>query len=263
MGGSLDSIDEIEAKLEEIFRKEERKYKRIKDDDYFKVKQLAFDQRTIRSLLKLFNKGVLYDITWVISAGKESLVMAGLGPEGEVAIKVYRVYTANFKKYIEYLAGDYRFVPVKDRDKIIRIWAKKEFRNLKRMRDVGVNVPRPVDVSGNVLVMEFIGQDATPAPLLKDVEQLPNPKATMESIIEDIKKTYQEAELVHGDLSEYNIMYWRETHWIIDVSQAVVITHPLAYSLLLRDLERVTQFFYRRFKLSVPDPHKLAEEISE
>ncbi len=258
----MDNIDELEAKLEEIFRKEEKKYKRMKDEEYYKVRQLAFDQRTVRSLLKLFNKGVLYDLTWVISAGKEALVLAGVGPEGEVAVKVYRVYTANFKKYIEYLAGDYRFIPVKDRDKIIRMWAKKEFRNLKRLKQAGVKVPKPIDVTGNVLVMEFIGENATPAPLLRDLEDLKDPKGVMEAIIEDISRSYREAELVHGDLSEYNIMYWQGSHWIIDVSQAVVITHPMAFSLLLRDLERVTQFFYKRFKLTVPDPYKLAEEIS-
>ncbi len=258
----MEDVEELEAKLEEIFRKEEKKFKRIKDEEYYKVRQLAFDQRTVRSLLKLFNKGVLYDLTWVISAGKEALVLAGMGPEGEVAVKVYRVYTANFKKYVDYLAGDYRFIPVKDRDKIIRMWAKKEFRNLKRLREAGVKVPKPIDVTGNVLVMEFIGKDATPAPLLKDLESLDDPESIMNSIIEDIRKAYREAELVHGDLSEYNIMYWEDSHWIIDVSQAVVITHPLAFSLLLRDLERVTQFFYRRFKLTVPDPYKLAEEIS-
>ncbi|MCD6348562.1 MAG: serine protein kinase RIO, partial [Candidatus Korarchaeota archaeon] len=110
-----DRFEELEEKIERLLERDREKEKRIKDEDYFKVKQLAFDNRTIRALLKLFNKGVLDDVTWVISAGKESLILAGRGPEGELAIKIYRIYTSNFKKYLDYIIGDHRFPPIKDR----------------------------------------------------------------------------------------------------------------------------------------------------
>ncbi len=255
-----DRFEELEERIEELLERD-RSRKRIKDEEYFKVRQLAFDNRTVRALLKLFNKGVLDDLTWVISAGKESLVLAGKGPEGELAIKIYRIYTANFRKYLDYIIGDHRFPPVRDRDKIIPLWAKKEFRNLKRLRDAGVRVPKPIDVVGNVLVMEFIGKDGVPAPLLRDTE-LVDPGRYLEEILEDIRRSYIEADLVHGDLSEYNIMVWEDHPWIIDVSQAVVTAHPLSFSLLLRDLERVTSFFKKRYRIDVPDPYKLAEELA-
>ncbi len=52
-----------------------------------------------------------------------------------------------------------------------------------------------------------------------------------------------EAQLVHGDLSPYNILVWKEDPYMIDLSQAVLITHPDAARLLRRDMEKVEAFF--------------------
>ncbi len=255
-----DRLEELEKRIEKLLERE-RSRRKVRDEDYFKVRQLAFDSRTVRALIKLFNKGVLDDLTWIVSAGKESLVLAGKGPAGELAVKIYRIYTTNFGKYLEYIIGDHRFPIVRDKDKIIPIWARKEFRNLKRLREVGVRVPRPVDVVGNVLVMEFIGSDGIPAPLLKDAN-LNDPVSYLDEILGQVKRSYVDADLVHGDLSEYNIMIWDDFPWIIDVSQAVVTAHPRSFSLLVRDLERVTSFFKKRYRIDVPDPYKLADELA-
>ncbi len=254
-----DKFDELEDKIEEILGKEKTR-KKIKDSEYYKVRQLAFDMRTVRSLLKLFNRGILTDLTWIINSGKESLVLAGKGPEGEVAVKVYKIYTANFKRYLDYINGDYRFRVSRDKSKIIFTWAKKEYRNLKRMKSSGVRVPRPIDVVGNVLVMEFIGENGIPAPILKDVE-LDRPDRYARDILDNIKKMYLRADLVHGDLSEYNIMIWKDLPWIIDVSQAVVSSHPNSFSLLVNDIRRITSFFKKRYHIDLPDPYKIAEEL--
>lgn len=255
-----DRLEELEERVEEIIKRG-REERRIKDDEYYEVKQLVFDDRTVRNLLKLFNKGTLDDITWIISSGKESVVLAGRGTGTEVAVKIHRVHTANFGRYLDYIVGDHRFVPVRDREKLVYLWAKKEFRNLRRMWDSGVNVPRPIDIAGNIVVMEFIGEGSVPAPLLREVEELENPREVRDLILEDVKRCYVKAGLVHGDLSEYNLMYWRGRPWMIDVSQAVVLEHPLSYSLLLRDLERVINFFKRRYGLNSTDAREVAEGL--
>lgn len=262
-GGELNlasGFEDLEEKIEEIVRRG-REDKRIKDEEYYEVKQLVFDERTVRNLLKLFNKGVLEDVTWIISSGKESVVLAGRGPGGELAVKIHRVHTANFKRYLDYIVGDHRFIPVRDREKLVYLWAKKEFRNLKRMHESGIRVPKPVDIAGNVLLMEFIGENSVPAPLLREVEELEDPERVRDAILDYVRKSYVDAGLVHGDLSEYNVMYWNREPWVIDVSQAVVIEHPLSFSLLTRDLERVISFFKRRFGIDSLDALELAEAI--
>ncbi len=257
-----EGYEEIERRLERMMEEEyAKRAKRLKDEEYYKVRQLVFDTRTVRALIKLFNKGVIRDITWIVSAGKEAVVMAGTGPEGDVAVKVYKIATANFRKYLDYIVGDYRFVPVRDRDRLIKLWAKKEYRNLFRLYEAGVTVPKPLAVVGNVLVMQFIGDEGFPAPLLKEVRKLPDPSSMLDAILADVRRAYLDAELVHGDLSEYNIMYWRERHWIIDVSQAVVTLHPMAEAYLRRDVERVIHFFSSRFGVKGPDPWSFVDEL--
>jgi RIO kinase 1 len=60
-----------------------------------------------------------------------------------------------------------------------------------------------------------------------------------------LERLYRKADLVHGDLSEYNIMMWKGKPVIFDVSQAVPTSHPMAEFLLRRDLENVSKFFSR------------------
>jgi RIO kinase 1 len=60
-----------------------------------------------------------------------------------------------------------------------------------------------------------------------------------------LERLYRKAELVHGDLSEYNIMMWKGNPVIFDVSQAVPTSHPMAKFFLQRDLTNVNRFFSR------------------
>ncbi len=77
-------------------------------------------------------------------------------------------------------------------------------------------------------------------------------------IIEEMKKMHK-AKLVHGDLSEYNILVWEGKPYIIDVAQAVPLDHPLADELMLRDLKNMVRVFK---KLGVDiSPKELAKEI--
>jgi RIO kinase 3 len=55
-----------------------------------------------------------------------------------------------------------------------------------------------------------------------------------------MKKIHRECKLVHADLSEYNMLWFDNKVWIIDVSQAVEIAHPAALEFLFRDCSSVT-----------------------
>jgi RIO kinase 1 len=105
-------------------------------------------------------------------------------------------------------------------------------------------VPKPIAVKNNVLIMEFIGRNGVSAPSLK--EQYPkNPEKVYKTLISYLKRLYQRAELVHGDLSEYNIMIWKGLPIIFDMSQAVPLSHPMANFLLNRDIANINRFFSR------------------
>lgn len=184
----------------------------------------------------------------VVSAGKESRVYWGKGVGGrDLAVKIYLTSSAEFRKgMMKYIMGDYRFdknVPKSTR-KLVILWAKKEFNNYTELFKAGVSVPEPIDQYENVLVMSFIGDNGVRAPLLKEADlTIEEYTRIFHELIEDIKKAYLKARLIHGDLSEYNVMIWNKKHYIIDVSQAVPITHPNAVELLQRDLRNLLRFF--------------------
>jgi len=207
----------------------------------------VFDQATLMVIYSFLNSGVLYEVHGVVNAGKEARVYWGKNKEGkELAVKIYLTASAEFKKgMLKYIEGDYRFKGVKrDTRSLIFAWAQKEFRNLEQASRAKVRVPKPIAVRNNVLVMEFIGKDGVSAPSLK--EQLPsNPEKVYNTLLTYLRRLYRKAELVHGDLSEYNIMMWKGNPVIFDVSQAVPTSHPMAEFFLRRDLANMNRFFSR------------------
>jgi RIO kinase 1 len=207
----------------------------------------VFDRATLLVIYQFLNSGVLYEVHGVVNAGKEARVYLGKTKEGkDLAVKIYLTTSAEFRKgMLKYIEGDYRFKGVKrDTRSLIFTWAQKEFRNLEQASRAKVRVPKPVAVRNNVLVMEFIGKDGVSAPSLK--EQSPSdPDEVYSLLLTYLTRLYRKAKLVHGDLSEYNIMMWKGKPVIFDVSQAVPTSHPRAEFLLRRDLANVNRFFSR------------------
>src|SRR4030067_205135 len=126
----------------------------------------VFDQATRMVVYKFMTEGVLDEVHGVVSAGKEARVYWGKNKEGkDLAVKIYLTSSAEFKKgMFKYIEGDYRFKGVKhDTRSLIFAWAQKEFRNLEQAFRAKVNVPKPIGVRNNVLVMEFIGKNGVRA----------------------------------------------------------------------------------------------------
>ena len=223
----------------------------------------VFDQATRMVIYRFLTEGVLNEVHGVVSAGKEARVYWGKSKEGtDLAVKIYLTSSAEFKKGMtKYIEGDYRFKGVKhDTRSLIFAWAQKEFRNLEQADKVGVNVPKPIAVKNNVLVMEFIGKEGVSAPSLK--EQMPaNPEKTYHQMLTSLRKLYKKADLVHGDASEYNIMMWKRNAVIFDMGQAVPTSHPLARFLLERDLVNLNKFF-SRLGVSVLSPEEAYRKVT-
>ena len=207
----------------------------------------VFDQSTRMVLFRFLSKGILNEVNGVVSAGKEARVYWGKTKEDkELAVKIYLTSSAEFKKgMMMYIEGDYRFKNVKhDTRSLIYTWAQKEYKNLQEAARAKIRVPTPIALESNVLIMEFLGKDGVSAPTLK--EQLPDdPEKTYKLLLTYMKRLYKKAELVHGDLSEYNLITWKGKLVMFDMSQSVPTSHPLAQFLLNRDITNVNRFFSR------------------
>jgi RIO kinase 1 len=234
----------LEHHLKEV---EERDRMLIKDRSSERaVLEEVFDQSTLMTIYDFLNKGIIESIFGVVNAGKEARVYWGKDSDGdELAIKIYLTVSAEFKKgMLSYIEGDPRFARVKrDTRSLIYTWAQKEFKNLQRANEVSVRVPKPIAVNHNVLIMEFIGKEGVSAPLLK--ESFPRkPEKLYQQLLACVEKLYQKAELVHADLSEYNVMLWKNKPVLFDFAQAVHVKHPMASRFLRRDLENLFQYFH-------------------
>ena len=235
----------------ELSRKEKRyeteQLMKEKHSEEYEALEEVFDRSTLMTIYAFLNKGVIDQIFGAVKAGKESKLYWGKDKEGKVlAIKIFLTISSEFKRgMIPYIEGDPRFAHIKrDTRSLVYAWTQKEFKNLTQAVEAGVKVPKPIDVSHNVLIMEFIGEEGESAPLLRETE-IKNPKRIYNLVLGSVKKLYQKAKLVHGDLSEYNIMLWKNQPVLFDVSQAVPLEHPMADQLLRRDLENVNRYFKR------------------
>ena len=235
---------------------------RDKDRDTLKVIESVFDFQTSMLIVKLMNKGIIKDIGFCFSTGKEANVYHGIGYKGkELAIKIYRTTTAEFKRNWMYVEGDPRFKGYKKGTyAFIYTWARKEFKNLKRMNEAKIRVPVPIIVEKNVLVMEFIGKKEKAAPLIREVN-LKKPHKIYGKIVNILFRLYDEAKIVHADLSEYNILYFQKKPIIIDVSQAVLLDHRYAPVFLYRDILNINRYFSSLSVNVIPDG-ELYEQIT-
>jgi RIO kinase 1 len=236
-------------RIDHLEKTVERRDKMLNHD---KAKERAtveevFDQTTRMVIFDLLNSGILYELNGVVSSGKEARVYWGTAKDGtDLAVKIYLTSSAEFKRGMhKYIEGDPRFKDVKhDTRSLIAVWAQKEFRNLSEAAQAKVRVPMPIAVKSNVVVMEFIGKKGVSAPSLKERPPA-NPERVYKVIVTYLKRLYQKAKIVHGDLSEYNIMIWKGKTVIFDLSQSVSLKHPMADFMLNRDIENINKFFAR------------------
>lgn len=231
---------------------------RVKDSDQRKTYDEVFDQRTLLTIFKMINDGIITKVDYPVSTGKEGNVFHATKGEKAVALKIYRVSNATFNNISKYILGDSRFKGLRgDRRKMICAWAMKEFKNLDRMAATGTRVPQPLAVKGNILVMGYLGDETTPAPMLKSV-RLEDPEAFLEDVVDNMK-CIQKAGLVHGDLSEYNILVWDGKTYVIDVGQAVPLDHPQAEEWFTRDVDNIARYFrHQGLKLT---PRQLRDRV--
>ncbi|KAM9712981.1 serine/threonine-protein kinase RIO3 [Menidia menidia] len=257
LGMDLKLSNQVFNSLKQHCYSEQRRSARLHDKKEHSTAEQAVDPRTRLLMYKMVSAGVLENINGCISTGKESVVFHADGgsleeqpvPE-EVVLKVFKTTLNEFKNRDRYIKDDYRF---KERfsklnpRKVIRLWAEKEMHNLSRMKKAGIPCPEVVILKKHILVLSFIGRDHVPAPKLKDAalsaEEL---RSAYLQVLHMMQQLYGECNLVHADLSEYNMLWHQGKVWLIDVSQSVEPTHPHGLHFLFRDCRNVSTFFQKR-----------------
>jgi RIO kinase 1 len=257
-GDEFEEIEVADTAADIAGRQADREFsefrERIENTEQFKLEESVFDEATYLALYDLVQDGHIVAFGGPISTGKEANVYTALGPdETEVAVKVYRINASEFVDMREYLDGDPRFRGIgSDKKKVVLAWVRKEFANLNRAQQAGVRVPNPIAVQRNVLVMEYIGTEAGRAKRLSEVD-VENPETAFDVVREYMRRLYG-AGLVHGDLSEYNIVFHEGQLVVLDMGQAVTVHHPNSREFLQRDCENVAAFFGRQgLEVSVTD----------
>ncbi len=156
-------------------------------------------------------------------------------------------------------------------------WLMHEFSTLQILHAAGVPAPTPYGVGENAILMEYIGDEQMAAPTLHEV-QLEHDEAErlFQQTMQSIKRMLQKG-FVHGDLSAYNILYWKGEITLIDFPQVIDIqSNRSAQAILGRDVKRVCQYFrrygiranHRRLaaeiweRCAAPDPDDLAADLS-
>jgi RIO kinase 2 len=217
------------------------RYDMVRSDSVpYKGYTLVFQGYDALALSSLTAKKSVSALGSMIGVGKESEVYEGLG-FGVVVLKLHKVGQRSFQTVRtnrDYLPGEghcpWIFASAKS--------ARREFEALTALNG-RVNVPVPIGISRHVIVMSFLeGVNLNRC-------ELQDPDTVYQEILGEVRKAY-EAGCIHGDLSEYNIMYDGYTIWIIDWPQWVPPDHPEAESLLRHDMETVTAFFSKKYRKS-------------
>ena len=240
-----------------------------KQKEEWKVYNSVFDNFTNRRVFTLSTQGYFPELRSTIGPGKEAIVFSAAktsrDADGAIAVKIYRLETAGFKKMYDYLRVDPRFsklgkTSVGDpRRRTIFSWTEREYRNLLLARDAGVRAPMPLAHKDNILLMEFIGHGFEASPLLKQAR--PHDPEDFAKKCFDMLEAWTRSGMVHGDLSEYNIINHDEEPIFIDFSHSAPLKAPNSRELLERDVQGLCTYFR---KLGVEcDAHSVMTRMIE
>ncbi|MEJ2598533.1 MAG: hypothetical protein P8Z00_09385 [Anaerolineales bacterium] len=139
-------------------------------------------------------------------------------------------------------------------------WIEHEFQALKSLHAAGADVPTPYASDNNTILMGYIGDSDTPAPILNSL-RLTSTEAHLlfERSIHNIEIMLANG-LIHGDLSAFNILYWEGGITLIDFPQVVQPgQNRNAFAIFRRDVERLCEYFQRQGIRN--DPLHLAEKM--
>jgi len=224
----------------------------------------------LSGLGEFYDHNLITDVLRPVKAGKEATVYCcAAGPSQGVpwlAGKVYRPrmfrQLRNDKVYREgriILDADGKLVKDEGaahaiatgtafgKDLLHTSWLSHEYQTLETLHAAGALAPRPVARGPNAILMEYLGDAESPVPTLNQVSLDRNEaRALFDALMQSVAIMLAN-NLVHGDLSAFNVLYWEGEVRIIDFPQAVnVKNNPHARRIFERDIERLCGYFARQ-----------------
>jgi RIO kinase 1 len=207
-----------------------------------------------------FDEGLIEQVIRPIKSGKEAsvhLCRANPRTTGEelVALKLFHpLDRRDFRDEGMYRDGEWikpRRVRVALEKKTTfgrqvqgMIWVNREWETLRALADGGAPVPRPLERTGDAILMTYIGDEEMAAPQLRSYRPSDpdETRALLDQVLEAIQRMLF-LNVVHGDLSPYNLLIWNGAVTVIDVPQAVdPRKNRHARTFLQRDLERICEW---------------------
>ncbi len=214
------------------------------------------------------------DVLRVVKSGKEAVVYCcAAGPAVDADVLAAKIYLPRERRKFTddslYQQGRHysplfrRAVAARNRVGLAAMygaWIQHEYATLNRLHAAGADVPRPIAQAGRAMLMEFVGDRHSAAPpLYRAGMTRAEAPALFRRVLNNVE-LWLSQDRVHGDLSEYNLLYWQGEITAIDFPQAV---HPLlndsAYELLERDIARVCEF-WRGYGVS-EDAHRITTDL--
>ena len=213
------------------------------------------------ALQGFWDRGLISEVLEVVKGGKEATVYRcracpSTGVEF-LAAKVYRplefrsfrndaVYQAGRPILDAHSARAFRKGSKHGREVQFGMWLGGEYETMKLLFHAGADVPWPLACGGGALLMQFIGDAEGPAPLLHRAALSADEARRLFGQAMRNVELFLACNRVHGDLSAFNMLYWRGKLTIIDFPQAVdPRVNRNAYALLQRDVENVCKGFAR------------------
>ena len=230
----------------------------------FKRDQLTHVERA--ELMDSFaGRGLITDVVGTIDDGKEATVyLCAADPSTGVEWLAAKVYRASkfraFRDPARYSVGRIHMKAremraIENASRVGRKlthheWVAWEWDVLCRLSDAGVDVPEPLASSADAILMEYVGDASGGAPQLRQARLEPEQvQPTLRRLLENVERLLDQ-HLVHGDLSAYNVLWWDERPWIIDVPQSLdARLNPNAQRLFERDVANLERYF-RRYGVS-------------
>jgi RIO kinase 1 len=224
----------------------------------------------LSSLAQFYEQDLITDVLWMVKSGKEATVYCcAADPSTNRELLAAKVYRPRMFRSLKNDVVYRKSRAVRDeRGRVVRgdrgwrgasknteraraakvtNWITHEFETQRRLYEAGADVPYPLAQIGNAILMEYVGDKEEAAPLLREVD-LPREEAEplFQAVLRNIE-LFLDCDRVHGDLSEYNVLYWQGKVTVIDFAQAVDphYNSDEVFSLLVRDVERVCRYFAR------------------